>query len=49
MWEEMEKQGIDIHKMLSNGINHPTADFHERMAEALEQKLFADAPVAAQS
>lgn len=49
MWEEMEKQGIDIHEMLSNGINHPTADFHERMAEALEQKLFADAPVPAQS
>lgn len=35
MWEDMERQGVDIHDHLSNGINHPTPAFHVRLGEAL--------------
>ena len=44
MWEQMEQAGEDIHNRLANGINHPDRSFHERLAEALELKLFAEEP-----
>lgn len=42
MWERMERDGIDIHTRLSNGINHPDSDFHEELGEALAQTVFKD-------
>lgn len=41
--EQMERQGIDFHTRLANGINHPDRDFHRLMAEALVQRIMADA------
>jgi len=35
MWEEMEADGVDIHSRLSNGINHPDAEFHEQLGNRL--------------
>lgn len=40
MWEQMEQGLIDIHSRLSNGINHPTPEFHIAWGEALETRLF---------
>ncbi|UVI30645.1 SGNH/GDSL hydrolase family protein [Paenibacillus spongiae] len=39
LWERMEQDGLDIHDYLSNGINHPTSDFHVRWGHELEEKL----------
>jgi acyl-CoA thioesterase-1 len=43
MWEQFEQDGIDIHTRLSNGINHPDAEFHEQLGAALEDTLFRQA------
>ncbi|MFC5407204.1 SGNH/GDSL hydrolase family protein [Cohnella soli] len=40
MWEQMEQDGIDIHTRLSNGINHPDADFHVELGKALANTIF---------
>ncbi|MFD0696613.1 SGNH/GDSL hydrolase family protein [Paenibacillus sp. GCM10027628] len=40
MWERMEREGIDIHARLSNGINHPDPEFHVVLGAALEKTLF---------
>lgn len=39
MWEEMEREGVDIASRLSNGINHPDAGFHVQWGKALEEML----------
>jgi len=41
LWEQMERDGIDIHKRLSNGINHPDPAYHEELGEALAAKIFS--------
>jgi acyl-CoA thioesterase-1 len=40
MWDHMERQGIDIHTRLSNGINHPDRAFHQELADRIEIRLF---------
>lgn len=40
IWEKMEKDGIDIHTRLANGINHPDSAFHEELAVHLFRKGF---------
>ncbi len=40
MWEQMERDGGDIVSQLSNGINHPGAQFHIQWGAALEEMLF---------
>jgi acyl-CoA thioesterase I len=43
-WVRLERQGVDIHTRLVNGINHPDRDCHRELAEGLEACLFG-APV----
>ena len=40
LWERMEKEEIDIHSRLSNGLNHPDRAFHAEIAAELEKVLF---------
>ncbi|MFD0714489.1 SGNH/GDSL hydrolase family protein [Paenibacillus sp. GCM10027626] len=42
MWEDMERGGMDITSRLSNGINHPDAEFHLEWGKALEEILLAE-------
>ncbi|UKS27955.1 GDSL-type esterase/lipase family protein [Paenibacillus sp. HWE-109] len=42
MWEQMEREGIDIHERLTNGLNHPDRKFHAELADAIETLLFQD-------
>ena len=39
MWETMERQGIDIHTRLANGINHPDQLFHIELGNRLYHLL----------
>lgn len=39
LWEQMERDGVDIESRLSNGINHPDPTFHVLWGAALEEKL----------
>ncbi len=39
IWEQMDRDGVDIHTRLSNGINHPDIAFHHQLADELEAKL----------
>lgn len=39
MWEQMEREGVDIHDLLSNGINHPNPNFHVLWGDALYKRL----------
>ncbi|WP_221469036.1 SGNH/GDSL hydrolase family protein [Cohnella nanjingensis] len=41
MWEQMERDGIDIHARLSNGINHPDPEFHAAWGKAMEDYMFS--------
>ena len=41
-WKEMEQKGIDINKLLCNGINHPTRESHQLFADELFQTIVQD-------
>ncbi|WP_164716353.1 SGNH/GDSL hydrolase family protein [Paenibacillus whitsoniae] len=43
MWERMEREGINIHSRLSNGINHPDPEFHVDLGTSLEKILLREA------
>lgn len=40
LWEELEASGVDIHTRLANGINHPDREFHEMIAQKMEEMVF---------
>lgn len=42
VWEQMEREGVDIESLLSNGINHPDPEFHVKWGRLLENKLFSE-------
>jgi len=41
MWEDMEREGKDIHLRLANGINHPDPLFHIELGNQLYQMLIS--------
>jgi len=42
MWERMEREGVDIHTRLANGINHPDRDFHMQLSSAIVERFLKD-------
>lgn len=39
-WEQMAGMGVDTTALLSNGINHPTAEMHDIFVEEIMRKVF---------
>lgn len=39
MFEELKRDGVDIHTRLANGINHPDRVFHRAIAQAIYERL----------
>lgn len=39
-WERMRDAGVDTTALLSNGINHPTAEMHELFVEEIMRQVF---------
>lgn len=39
-WEELKASGVDTTALLSNGINHPTAEMHDLFVEEIMRKAF---------
>lgn len=40
LWEKWRLEGAAPHARLSNGINHPDREVHDRMAELIEARIF---------
>ncbi|MDG0791305.1 GDSL-type esterase/lipase family protein [Cohnella ginsengisoli] len=38
-WEQMVRDGEDIHDRLSNGLNHPDVAYHKQLAGELKKKI----------
>lgn len=43
-WMDLGRQGVDINAMLSNGLNHPTAEAHRIAADLLIRTVLEAAP-----
>ena len=41
-WKKMAESGININKLLANGINHPTREMHKLFAEKLYETIFSE-------
>ena len=39
-WEQMAAMGVDTTALLSNGINHPTAEMHDIFVDEIMRKVF---------
>lgn len=41
-WERMDRMGVDVTALLSNGINHPTPEMHDVFVEEIMRKAFEE-------